>query len=89
MHAHVGPYEGTGKLFSQLRRVTVAKRGLSIDFGRPFVAIYLNDPLLTREMHRRTELCIPVVPMRMPLSSNDDVDQANTADAAAPRYKAS
>ena len=38
VHAHVGPYEGTGKLFSQMRRVTVAKRGLSIDFGRPFVA---------------------------------------------------
>jgi DNA gyrase inhibitor GyrI len=90
VHAHVGSYEGTGKLFSQLRRVTVAKRGLSIDFGRPFVAIYLNDPLLTREMHRRTELCIPVVPMRMPLSSNDDIDQSAIANTAAtPRYKAS
>jgi hypothetical protein len=30
-------------------------------------------------MHRRTELCIPVLPIRMPLSSNDDqeIDVAN------------
>ena len=27
---------------------------------------------ITREMHRRTELCVPVMPVRMPLSSNDD-----------------
>ena len=88
VHAHVGPYEGTGKLFSQMRRVTVAKRGLSIDFGRPFVAIYLNDPLLTREMHRRTELCIPVVPMRMPLSSNDDCEQADITRMLTQRHRA-
>jgi hypothetical protein len=50
----------------------VPKRGLSVDYDRPFMAIYLNDPALTREIHRRTELCIPVLPIRMPLSSNDD-----------------
>ena len=81
------PYEGTGKLFSQMRRVTVAKRGLSIDFGRPFVAIYLNDPTITREMHRRTELCVPVMPVRMPLSSNDD-DAGQSADQVAGEFLA-
>jgi hypothetical protein len=38
------------------------------------MTVYLNDPALTREMHRRTELCVPVLPIRMPLSSNDDQD---------------
>ena len=38
------------------------------------MAIYLNDPAITREVHRRTELCVPVLPVRMPLSSNDDED---------------
>ena len=27
-------------------------RGLSLDYDRPFVTIYLNDPAITREMHR-------------------------------------
>jgi AraC family transcriptional regulator len=88
VHAHVGPYEGTGEAFSKMRRVAVAKRGLSIDLGRPFVAIYLNDPQLTREVHRRTELCIPVVPIRMPASSNDDSEQADSVQAIIDRYRA-
>ena len=82
------PTRDTGEAFSKMRRVTVAKRGLSIDFGRPFVAIYLNDPLVTREMHRRTELCIPVMPMRMPLSSNDDGEQAAIARVLNERHRA-
>ena len=60
------------ELLSHLHREIVPKRGLSLDYDRPFVTIYLNDPAITREMHRRTELCVPVLPVRMPLSSNDD-----------------
>ncbi len=74
VHTHVGSYGDTGEIISRLHREVVPKRGLSVDYDRPFVAIYLNDPALTREMHRRTELCIPVIPVRMPLSSNDDED---------------
>ena len=51
-------------------------------FG-PFVAIYLNDPAVTREVHRRTELCVPVLPVRMPFSSNDDEDVQAQAHALA------
>ena len=69
---HVGPYSETGALFSQLHREVVPKRGLTLDYDRPFLMIFLNDPLLTRAMHRRTELCVPVLPVQMPLSSNDD-----------------
>jgi AraC family transcriptional regulator len=72
VHTHVGAYSEIGGLFSQLHRDIVPKRGLSPDYDRPFVSIYLNDPAKTREMHRRTELCVPVLPIRMPLSSNDD-----------------
>jgi AraC family transcriptional regulator len=72
VHTHVGSYAAAGDVFSTLHRDIVPKRGLSVDYDRPFVAIYLNDPAITREVHRRTELCVPVLPVRMPLSSNDD-----------------
>ena len=71
---HVGSYADAGALFSRLHREIVPKRGLAVDYDRPFVAIYLNDPTVTREVHRRTELCVPVIPVRMPLSCNDDED---------------
>jgi AraC family transcriptional regulator len=72
VHTHVGSYADAGKAFSRLHSETVPNRGLSVDYDRAFVAVYLNDPNVTREMHRRTELCIPVLPVRMPLSTNDD-----------------
>ena len=37
---------------------------------------------MTREMHRRTELCVPVVPIRMPLSGNDDTKIGTEFEAA-------
>jgi hypothetical protein len=43
---------------------------------------------VTREVHRRTELCIPVMPMRMPLSSNDDSEQADLARVLNERFRA-
>jgi AraC family transcriptional regulator len=74
VHTHVGPYVDVGDLFSQLHSDVVPKRGLFVDYDRPFLAVYLNDPLLTRGAHRRTELCVPVLPIQMPLSSNDDAE---------------
>jgi AraC family transcriptional regulator len=74
VHTHVGSYADVGELFSQLHSDIVPKRGLFVDYDRPFVAVYLNDPLLTRGAHRRTELCIPVLPIQMPHSSNDDAE---------------
>ena len=82
VHTHVGAYAEIGQLFSRLHSEIVPKRGLSLDYDRPFLTIYLNDPGITREMHRRTELCVPVLPVRMPLSSNDDlvVHRSDQAD---------
>lgn len=84
VHTHVGSHEETGGAFSRLRRDIVPKRGLSIDGDRAFVAIYLNDPTVTREAYRRTELCVPVLPIRMPLAGNDDegIDNATMAVTA-------
>ena len=82
VHTHVGSYAEIGSLFSRLHSEIVPKRGLSLDYDRPFVTIYLNDPNITREMHRRTEVCVPVLPVRMPLSSNDD-DARHSGDEAA------
>jgi AraC family transcriptional regulator len=75
VHTHVGSYDDMGGVFSKLHTSLVQKRGLSVDYDRSFMAIYLNDPTLTREVHRRTELCVPVIPIRMPVSSNDDHEQ--------------
>jgi AraC family transcriptional regulator len=75
VHTHVGSYDQTGWAFSQLHRELLPRRGLTIDYGRPFLAIYLNDPKVTPAVHRRTDLCIPVVPIRMPLPTNDESDE--------------
>ena len=72
VHTHVGAYGDVGELLSRLRSDVVPKRGLSLDDDRALMTIHLNDPALTREMHRRTELCVPVLPVPMPRSSNDD-----------------
>jgi AraC family transcriptional regulator len=91
VHTHVGGYAETGELFSLLQRDIVPKRGLTVDHGRPFLAIYLNDPGFTREMHRRTELCVPVLPVQMPVSSNDDDARdarSNVLNLAAPQQLA-
>jgi hypothetical protein len=44
---------------------------LTVDHDRPILAVYLNDPRVTREVHRRTELCIPVIPIPALVASND------------------
>ena len=82
VHTHVGAYDETGSLFSELHRDVIPKRGLTVDYDRPFLTTYLNDPALTRSVHRRTELCIPVIPIQMPLSSNDDQEVDLAADVA-------
>ena len=74
VHTHLGYHAALGELFSRLYRKEVPVRGLTVDFERPFLATYLTDPNVTREIHRRTELCVPINPIVMPLSSNDDRD---------------
>jgi AraC family transcriptional regulator len=64
VHTHIGGYGPMGELFSQLHREWIPKQGLEIDYDRPFMAIHLNDPHVTRQVHRRTELCVPVLPLR-------------------------
>jgi AraC family transcriptional regulator len=83
VHTHVGSYADSGNLLSQLHSDIVPKRGLLVDYDRPFLAVYLNDPLVTRPVHRRTELCIPVLPVQMPLSCNDDEDMSTAMVRAA------
>ena len=72
VHTHVGAYDHMGDVIACLHSEAIPKRGLTVDYDRPFMAIYLNDPRVTREVHRRTELCIPVVPIPMALAKNDD-----------------
>ncbi len=85
VHTHVGAYAEVGALLSHLHSEVVPKRALFVDYDRPFMAIHLNDPAVTREVHRRTELCVPVVPIPMPLASNDDVSEAACNIAAVAR----
>jgi AraC family transcriptional regulator len=74
VHTHIGGYGPIGGLISHLHRDWVPRQGLAVDYDRPFMAIHLNDPLITREVHRRTELCIPVLPLRQcaPVDAHDD-----------------
>ena len=72
----VGSYQPMGGLISRLHRDWVPKQGLLVDYDRPFIAVYLNDPMLTREVHRRTELCIPVLPLRVALPVEADGEDA-------------
>jgi DNA gyrase inhibitor GyrI len=44
---------------------------LTVDHDRTILAVYLNDPRVTREAHRRTELCIPVIAIPALVASND------------------
>jgi AraC family transcriptional regulator len=73
VQTHVGSYTDAGELYSRLHRQIVPKRGLCVDYDRPFITIYLNDPTVTREVHRRAELCVPVLPVRMAFSSDEEV----------------
>ena len=81
VHTHVGSYDDLGGVFSKLHNSLVQKRGLTVDYDRAFMAIYLNDPQMTREMHRRTELCVPVIPICLPASNNDDHQQSDLVSA--------
>lgn len=76
VHIHIGGYDRIGGLFSELNRDWVPKQGLAVDYDRPFMAVHLNDPMVTREVHRRTELCVPVLPLRveMPAEITGDND---------------
>jgi hypothetical protein len=60
------------RVISTLHRDLVPKRGLTVDCDRPFMAVFLNDPRVTSEVHRRTELCIPVVAIPMTLAGNSE-----------------
>ena len=71
VYTNVGSIEETGELFSDLRQKEIPTRGLSVEEDRPFLAAYLTDPTVTREKQRRTELCVPVLPIRTPVANND------------------
>jgi AraC family transcriptional regulator len=75
VHTHVGSYGSLGGLFSQLHREFVPRQGLSVDYDRAFLAIHLNDPQTTREVHRRTELCVPVIPLPMAMRGESEGNQ--------------
>jgi AraC family transcriptional regulator len=75
IQTHIGSYDQLGTKLSQLHREFVPQRGLTVDYDRPFLVRYLNDPMWTRAVHRRTELCIPVLPAPMAMPGNDDTHE--------------
>jgi AraC family transcriptional regulator len=82
VQTHVGSCAELGQLYAQLHREIVPKRGLCVDYDRPFITIYLNDPTITREVHRRAELCVPVLPVRMAVSVDDEAVGSEAREAA-------
>ncbi len=86
VYTHVGSIEATGELFSRLYRHELPKLGLKVDEDRPFLAVYLTDPTVTREMHRRTEVCIPLNAAHLPMQAADGSPRlyfARASDAGA------
>jgi hypothetical protein len=82
VQTQVGSYADAGELYSKLHREIVPKRGLHVDYDRPFMTIYLNDPTVTREVHRRAELCVPVLPVRIAFSSDEEAVSAEARECA-------
>jgi DNA gyrase inhibitor GyrI len=76
VYTHVGGFEPTGRLFSQLYREEIPARGMKPDGDRPFLAIYRTDPTVTREQFQRTDLCVPVFPLPVSHAYNDDETEA-------------
>jgi AraC family transcriptional regulator len=72
VHVHVGGYDTAGDVISRLQREIVPARGLTVDYDRPVMAVYLNDPRFMRQVHRRTDLYIPVVPIPAALVKDED-----------------
>jgi DNA gyrase inhibitor GyrI len=75
---HVGALEETGRVFSDLYRKEVPARGLKLDPDRPFLRVYLTDPTITREMHRRTEVCVPIYPVQARANNDSDASSAHS-----------
>lgn len=71
VHNHVGPHGEIGSKLSLLHSDLLPRRGMQVDYDRSFITIFLNDPTVTPEIHRRTNLCVPVLPVLMPAASND------------------
>lgn len=80
---HIGSYGPIGDLMSELHREWVPRQGMVVDYDRPFVAIHLNDPRVTREVHRRTELCVPVMPLKS-VGDGTAADGETSASVPAP-----
>jgi AraC family transcriptional regulator len=70
VHGHEGSDDETWHLFSRLYGDIVPKQGLSVDQSRPFVAMYLSPSAHTGQVDRRTELCVPILPIGLPLLSH-------------------
>lgn len=58
---YVGPHSGIRDEFHNMRSTWAPARGLALDNKRPFVEIYLDDPLRCPPNELRTDLCIPVM----------------------------
>jgi AraC family transcriptional regulator len=81
-HVLVGTHEAMGRIFSHMKRSALAERGVTLDSGRPFVAVYLNDPTVTAQAYLRTEICVPVLPVRLVLANDDASTEPVTHPAA-------
>jgi AraC family transcriptional regulator len=61
VHRHKGPYAEKAGKFSQLHREWAPAQGLAVDYTRPFIEIYLNDPGFTPDTDLRVDLCVPII----------------------------
>ena len=60
---HQGAYSLIGKSFSRMCHEWAPTSGLEVDYRRPFLEMYLNDPAITPDDDRLCDLCVPVAPV--------------------------
>ena len=53
VYTHVGPHREAGNVISTLLGDLIPKRGLTVDYDRTILAVYLNDPRVTRDVLAR------------------------------------
>ncbi|HVY42470.1 MAG TPA: GyrI-like domain-containing protein [Hyphomicrobiaceae bacterium] len=63
VHRHKGRHRTLRAGFSYMHRKWVPGHGLQVDPRRPYLEVYLNDPVSTPATELMTDLCVPVFPI--------------------------
>lgn len=58
---YVGPYDGIGDAFSEMREHWEKASDVVLDARRPLLTVYLNNPRVLAVKDLKADLCVPVI----------------------------